>query len=128
MSVLVELVALDMDALAADCIACSSMSLQTYARLRCNPDFRFWGMSLMRVTRRVATSAAASLVLLAGVGVAPSTAATVQPKTETVRLAGTDRYATAAAIAKATYPNAQQTVVTMARGDAFPDALSAANI
>jgi 5'-nucleotidase len=46
---------------------------------------------------------------------------------EVRRLAGADRYATAAAIARATFPEGARNIV-VARGDAFPDALSAVNL
>lgn len=46
---------------------------------------------------------------------------------EVRRLAGADRYATAAAIARATFPVGARNIV-VARGDAFPDALSAVNL
>lgn len=44
----------------------------------------------------------------------------------TRRLGGPDRYATAATIARATFPDGVRPLV--ARGDAFPDALAAANV
>ncbi len=55
----------------------------------------------------------------------------IAPAAVTVtRLAGADRYATAAAIARATFPTGPylRTDVVVARGDAFPDALSAVNL
>lgn len=47
---------------------------------------------------------------------------------EVTRLAGEDRYATAARIAEETFSPDGYTNVVLARGDAFPDALSAANL
>lgn len=47
---------------------------------------------------------------------------------EKTRLAGEDRYATAAAIAMDTFPDRRIITAAIARGDAFPDALSAVNV
>ncbi|WP_337060624.1 cell wall-binding repeat-containing protein [Kineococcus sp. G2] len=66
----------------------------------------------------------------------PSAAAAAAPTTiasaavTVTRLAGADRYATAAAIARATFPPGPYFTadVVVARGDAFPDALSAVNL
>jgi len=84
--------------------------------------------------RRASVGAVTSLMLAVGTvtGVSAAAAdgsATAAAPTVT-RLAGADRYATAAAIARANYPLGPNHVVdvVVARGDAFPDALSAVNI
>jgi len=79
--------------------------------------------------RRVTSS-----ICVAGLGVALSASAVAGAvaqqqgaPVEARRLAGADRYATAAAIARATFPDGGANVV-VARGDLFPDALSAVNV
>lgn len=86
--------------------------------------------------RRARVGAVTLLVLAVGTVTGVSAAAadgstTAAAAAPTVtRQAGTDRYATAAAIARANYPLGPNHVVdvVVARGDAFPDALSAVNI
>jgi putative cell wall-binding protein len=69
----------------------------------------------------------ANIVILGGTGVVSSAVASALKQYATSgtvsRLAGADRYATAAAIAKATFPSGSPTVY-VATGETFPDALA----
>ena len=89
--------------------------------------------------RRVAAGAVTSLLLVVGTATGAGAAVAADSSTQAAaaepavtRLAGADRYATAAAIARAAYPASNSPVgsadVVIARGDAFPDALSGVNI
>lgn len=69
----------------------------------------------------------AALGAVLSAATAPGAVAQQGVQVEVRRLAGADRYATAAAIARATFPDGGANVV-VARGDAFPDALSAVNV
>jgi putative cell wall-binding protein len=83
-------------------------------------------MELHRVRRRRATAIALAAMIAAGLTVAPTlpdAGATQDVKSE--RLAGANRFATAAAVAKAGFPTGSATVV-VASGRSFPDALAGA--
>jgi putative cell wall-binding protein len=75
----------------------------------------------VRLTPRRAVGALAALLTIAGLTVAPSAKATSDFALD--RVAGNDRYATAAQVAQLAFPAGSDAVV-VARGDAFPDALA----
>lgn len=81
---------------------------------------------LIRRLTSVASIATAGALLTASAATGAVSSQEQAAAVEVRRLAGADRYATAAAIALATFPNGARNVV-VARGDAFPDALSAIN-
>lgn len=68
-----------------------------------------------------------TVVLLLGALTATAAPALATENVTVRRLEGANRYETAAAIARATFPAGTSLNVTVARGDAFPDALSAIN-
>jgi len=77
-----------------------------------------------RSGRAVAGVLAGTLALVGVGGTVAATGASAVPGFALQRLEGTDRYATAAQIALATFPTGTP-VAVLARGDAFADALSA---
>ena len=81
---------------------------------------------------RTRRSALVSLLAVGAVVAAAAPSAATED-VATRRLAGPDRYATAAAIARATFPardaeGPRSGIPSVARGDAFPDALAAVNL
>lgn len=76
---------------------------------------------MIRIAQRCALLFLSALLLTSVVPPAPAAAA--EPQVQ--RLAGTDRYATAAAISQARFPSGASTVF-VATGASFPDALAAA--
>ncbi|MEA3019125.1 MAG: hypothetical protein QOI47_649, partial [Actinomycetota bacterium] len=75
--------------------------------------------------RRTRRSTAIGLAALLAIGTIVAPRATATPSATQARLAGTDRFATAAAIAKASYPSGTSSAI-LASGRAFPDALAGA--
>lgn len=75
----------------------------------------------MRFTPRRAAGAVAGLLAVSGLALAPAAHANADFALD--RVAGQDRYETAAEIAQLAFPSGSDAVV-LARGDAFPDALA----
>jgi putative cell wall-binding protein len=77
--------------------------------------------------RRIALAVLLAVACLVGFPPAVAADHVAETQVDTGRLAGTDRYGTAAAIARAAHPDGVPDAV-LARGDLFPDALAGAHL